>query len=117
MKKITIWHTNDVHSQFEDFSLIVSYIREHVNIEKDFLLDAGDFCDQKSVMISGTHGVGGIELLKTAGYDAMAIGNNEFFAGMEYLEEMTNQNFPLLSAKSFPFKQRAYPWCIAIYHS
>ena len=101
MKKITIWHTNDVHSQFEDFSLIVSYIREHVNIEKDFLLDAGDFCDQKSVMINGTHGVGGIELLKSAGYDAMAIGNNEFFAGMEYLEEMTNQNFPLLSANLF----------------
>ena len=31
----------------------------------------------------------------------MAIGNNEFFAGMEYLEEMTNQNFPLLSANLF----------------
>ncbi|MBF1115731.1 MAG: bifunctional metallophosphatase/5'-nucleotidase, partial [Solobacterium sp.] len=101
MKKITIWHTNDVHSQFEDFSAIVRYIREHINFEKDFLLDAGDFCDQKSVMINGTHGVGGIELLKSAGYDAMAIGNNEFFAGMEYLEEMTNQNFPLLSANLF----------------
>ena len=101
MKKITIWHTNDVHSQFEDFSAIVHYIRKHINFEKDFLLDAGDFCDQKSVMINGTHGVGGIELLKSAGYDAMAIGNNEFFAGMEYLEEMTNQNFPLLSANLF----------------
>ncbi len=101
MKKITIWHTNDVHSQFEDFSAIVRYIRKHINFEKDFLLDAGDFCDQKSVMINGTHGVGGIELLKSAGYDAMAIGNNEFFAGMEYLEEMTNQNFPLLSANLF----------------
>lgn len=101
MKKITIWHTNDVHSQFEDFSAIVRYIRKHINFEKDFLLDAGDFCDQKSVMINGTHGIGGIELLKSAGYDAMAIGNNEFFAGMEYLEEMTNQNFPLLSANLF----------------
>ena len=101
MKKITIWHINDVHSQFEDFSAIVHYIRKHINFEKDFLLDAGDFCDQKSVMINGTHGVGGIELLKSAGYDAMAIGNNEFFAGMEYLEEMTNQNFPLLSANLF----------------
>ena len=101
MKKITICHTNDVHSQFEDFSAIVHYIRKHINFEKDFLRDAGDFCDQKSVMINGTHGVGGIELLKSAGYDAMAIGNNEFFAGMEYLEEMTNQNFPLLSANLF----------------
>lgn len=101
MKKITIWHTNDVHSQFEDFSAIVRYIRKHINFEKDFLLDAGDFCDQKSVMINGTHGVGGIELLKSAGYDAMAIGNNEFFAGMEYLEEITEQNFPLLSANLF----------------
>ena len=43
MKKITIWHTNDVHSQFEDFSAIVRYIRKHINFEKDFLLDAGDF--------------------------------------------------------------------------
>ena len=109
MKKITIWHTNDVHSQFEDFSAIVRYIREHINFEKDFLLDAGDFCDQKSVMINGTHGVGGIELLKHAGYDAMAIGNNEFFAGMEYLEEMTNQNFPLLSANLFCLNKEDIP--------
>ena len=101
MKKITIWHTNDVHSQFEDFSAIVHHLRAHMNKEKDFLLDAGDFCDQKSVMINGTYGVGGIELLKSAGYDAMAIGNNEFFAGVEYLEEMANQNFPLLSANLF----------------
>ena len=43
MKKITIWHTNDVHSQFEDFSAIVHHLRTHLNKEKDFLLDAGDF--------------------------------------------------------------------------
>ena len=109
MKKITIWHTNDVHSQFEDFSAIVHHLRTHRNKEKDFLLDAGDFCDQKSVMINGTHGVGGIELLKVAGYDAMAIGNNEFFAGIEYLEEMANQNFPLLSANLFGLNKENIP--------
>ena len=109
MKKITIWHTNDVHSQFEDFSAIVHHLRTHMNKEKDFLLDAGDFCDQKSVMINGTHGVGGIELLKAAGYDAMAIGNNEFFAGIEYLEEMANQNFPLLSANLFGLNKENIP--------
>ena len=109
MKKITIWHTNDVHSQFEDFSAIVHHIRTHMNKEKDFLLDAGDFCDQKSVMINGTYGVGGIELLKSAGYDAMAIGNNEFFAGVEYLEEMANQNFPLLSANLFCLNKEDIP--------
>ena len=109
MKKITIWHTNDVHSQFEDFSAIVHHLRAHMNKEKDFLLDAGDFCDQKSVMINGTYGVGGIELLKSAGYDAMAIGNNEFFAGVEYLEEMANQNFPLLSANLFCLNKEDIP--------
>ena len=109
MKKITIWHTNDVHSQFEDFSAIVHHLRTHMNKEKDFLLDAGAFCDQKSVMINGTHGVGGIELLKAAGYDAMAIGNNEFFAGIEYLEEMANQNFPLLSANLFGLNKENIP--------
>ena len=109
MKKITIWHTNDVHSQFEDFSAIVQHLRTHRNKEKDFLLDAGDFCDQKSVMINGTHGVGGIELLKAADYDAMAIGNNEFFAGIEYLEEMANQNFPLLSANLFGLNKENIP--------
>ena len=109
MKKITIWHTNDVHSQFEDFSAIVHHLRTHMNKEKDFLLDAGDFCDQKSVMINGTHGIGGIELLKSAGYDAMAIGNNEFFAGIAYLEEMANQNFPLLSANLFCLNKEDIP--------
>ena len=109
MKKITIWHTNDVHSQFEDFSAIVHHLRAHMNKEKDFLLAAGAFCDQKSVMINGTYGVGGIELLKSAGYDAMAIGNNEFFAGVEYLEEMVNQNFPLLSANLFCLNKEDIP--------
>ena len=60
-------------------------------------------------MINGTYGVGGIELLKSAGYDAMAIGNNEFFAGVEYLEEMANQNFPLLSANLFCLNKEDIP--------
>ena len=42
-------------------------------------------------MITGTGGLGGIHLLQQAGYDALAIGNNEFFAGAQCLENMSSR--------------------------
>ena len=96
MKTLTIWHTNDIHSHFNAFLKIGGYLEEHRQ-EHDLLLDAGDFCDFRSPMINGTGGTGGIALLKAAGYDALAIGNNEFFSGTDALTDMGVMGLPLLS--------------------
>ena len=96
MKTLTIWHTNDIHSHFNAFLKIGGYLEEHRQ-EHDLLLDAGDFCDFQSPMINGTGGTGGIALLKAAGYDALAIGNNEFFSGTDAMTDMGVMGLTLLS--------------------
>jgi 5'-nucleotidase len=96
MKKITIYHTNDLHSNFEHFASIVTYLKENRQSE-DLLLDAGDFCDFKNTMINGTQGRAGKTLLNHAGYDAICIGNNEGFSGVTALEAMAEDELPLLS--------------------
>lgn len=96
MKKITLYHTNDIHSHFDHFASIVTFLKENKH-DEDLLLDAGDFCDFKNTMISGTQGRAGKALLKLAGYDALCIGNNEGFSGVNALEAMAEDELPLLS--------------------
>lgn len=95
--EFTILHTNDIHSNFENFSKIVSKIRELKN-ESTLLLDAGDFADFKRTELQGTDGIAAVDLLYEAGYDAIAIGNNETFNGIEVLETMAGDSrVPFLS--------------------
>lgn len=96
MQSITIYHTNDIHSNIEHFASIVTYLNAN-KTANDLLLDAGDFCDFKSTMINGTQGRAGKALLGAAGYDALCIGNNEGFSGIEALEAMGEDTVPLLS--------------------
>ncbi len=127
--KITVLHTNDVHSRIEPFpandakypglggvaqrSAIINEIR---NQEKNvLLLDAGD-------MFQGTpyfNLYGGeleIKLMSKMGYDAGTIGNHDFDNGVDGLaKQLMHANFPLLNAnydfretpmegKTLPFK-------------
>ena len=39
MKKITIWHTNDVHSRFEKFTELATFAANHKDPENDLFLD------------------------------------------------------------------------------
>ena len=85
--KIRILHTNDIHSRFENFARIVSKIDELKN-DNTLILDAGDFNDFMRLEVQGTGGRAGCSLLNIAGYDAIAVGNNEGFQGIEILENM-----------------------------
>lgn len=85
--KLKILHTNDIHSSYENFSRIVSKIEE-LRDENTLLLDAGDFADFKRIELQGTKGEAALELLKYAGYDAISIGNNETFNGIDTLINM-----------------------------
>jgi 5'-nucleotidase len=109
--KLTILHTNDVHSRIEPFPLnhnrypgmggaaersaIIQNIRkkeEHV-----LLLDAGD-------MFQGTpyfNFFGGeleFKLMSDMGYDAATIGNHDFDGGIDGLrKQLIHANFPLIN--------------------
>lgn len=94
---INILHTNDIHSRFEKFSKIVTKVNK-LKDESTLLLDAGDFNDFMRIELQGTSGMAGVELLESAGYDAIAVGNNEAFQGVEVLEHMAqNSKVPFLS--------------------
>ena len=95
--RFRILHTNDIHSRFENFSRITTKIKE-LKYENTLILDAGDYHDFKDVMLQGTNGTAGSELLLEAGYEAIAIGNNEGFEGLETLNSMAkNEKLPFLS--------------------
>ncbi|MEZ0480394.1 bifunctional UDP-sugar hydrolase/5'-nucleotidase [Planococcus sp. SSTMD024] len=95
--KLKIIHTNDVHSNYENFARAATLIKE-LKDENTLILDGGDFADFKSIELQGTRGVAALELLQSTGYDALTIGNNEMFNGMDTLEHMaTASPLPFIS--------------------
>ncbi|WP_077622815.1 bifunctional metallophosphatase/5'-nucleotidase [Sediminibacillus massiliensis] len=95
--KLKIIHTNDLHSNFENFSRAVSVIKTWKD-DHTLLLDGGDFVDFKSIELRGTKGMAAIELLEYAGYSSLTIGNNEMFNGVDILEHMAiNSSVPFIS--------------------
>lgn len=97
MTRLKILHTNDIHSQFDNYKRVVSLIREHRD-ENTIVLDGGDFADFKSIELQGTRGIAALELLEAGGYDAITVGNNEMFNGIDTLEHMaSNSPIPFIS--------------------
>ncbi|QHQ63158.1 bifunctional metallophosphatase/5'-nucleotidase [Anaerocolumna sedimenticola] len=96
--RLNILHTNDIHCNFENFSKLVSKIKGLKN-ENTIILDAGDFADFKKIELQGTNGIAAVELLEYAGYDAITVGNNETFNGIETLKYMAGKSkIPFLSS-------------------
>ncbi|KAA0546620.1 bifunctional metallophosphatase/5'-nucleotidase [Bacillus sp. BGMRC 2118] len=96
--KLKIIHTNDLHSNFENFERTTTLIKE-LKDENTLLLDGGDFADFKSIELQGTRGLAAIELLESVGYDALTIGNNEMFNGVDTLEYMAKTSrVPFISS-------------------
>ena len=109
--RLTILHTNDVHSRIDPFPMdgsanqglggvaaraeIIEKIRreeEHV-----LLLDAGDIF-QGTAYFNFYKGEPEIKAMSSMGYEAAAIGNHDFDAGLENLAmQLTNHaKFPML---------------------
>ena len=82
LEKIHIFHTNDLHSHFENWQRMQSYIREQRVMlgkqhEPSFLVDIGDHLDRSNIYTEATLGLGNVEMLNEAEYDVVTIGNNE----------------------------------------
>lgn len=79
---IHIYHTNDIHSHFENWPGISEFLlKQRVHHEQEgepcFVFDLGDYVDRSHPFTEATKGKGNIELLNRARYDAVTIGNNE----------------------------------------
>jgi 5'-nucleotidase len=111
--KLTILHTNDVHSRIDPFpmdggqyqglggvaarSLLINEIRSK---EKNvLLLDAGDMF-QGTPYFNIYKGEPEIKAMTAMGYDAGTIGNHDFDAGLENLATQVSRHaaFPMLIA-------------------
>lgn len=90
-----IYHTNDLHSHFEQMARVAAYLRVHRQPE-DLVLDCGDLCDVRSITVQGSGGLAGIHLAQAIGMDAMAVGNNEIDMEHDALANCSAQ-FPMLS--------------------
>lgn len=111
---IHIYHTNDLHSHFENWPKINHFLNErkaeHELAGEDvFLFDIGDFADRWHPFTEGTLGKGNVELLNEAGYTAVTIGNNEGITlSHQALDDLyTEAQFDVIAANFYyPDRQR-----------
>jgi 5'-nucleotidase len=108
LETIHIYHTNDLHSHFEQWPRIAAFVHEqrcnHKEAnEETFLFDIGDHVDRFHPFSDGTKGIGNIELLNKAAYSAVTIGNNEGITfPLKDLDKMyENADFPVLVANLY----------------
>jgi 5'-nucleotidase len=130
LTRLTILHTNDVHSRIDPFpandpkypnmggvarrSAIIRKIRD---AEKNvLLLDAGDIF-QGTPYFNMYGGKPELQLMSKMGYDAATIGNHDFDNGIEALtERIPDMNFPFLNVnynfKDTPLQDKVLPYRI-----
>lgn len=116
MELVHIYHTNDIHSHFENWPKIQAYLttqqkRHHLLNENVLTFDIGDACDRVHPLTEATDGKANIQLLNEANYDAVTIGNNE---GNGNSKAQLNQlyqeaKFPVLIANLFNYQTGMAP--------
>ncbi|WP_353854639.1 bifunctional UDP-sugar hydrolase/5'-nucleotidase [Bacillus sp. Bos-x628] len=78
LQKLWLYHTNDLHSHFENWPKIAAYIEEKRQVHDQMLLfDIGDHMDRVNLMSEADYGKVNVQLLNQLGYDGVTIGNNE----------------------------------------
>lgn len=95
--RVTLLHTNDLHSHLEQAARIAGYVkqtRRQVTADKLLLLDCGDFLDRARPETEGTQGMVNRSLIQAIGYDALVLGNNE---GLTYTFEQLDSFYRELS--------------------
>jgi 5'-nucleotidase len=112
MERITILHTNDVHSRLDSFPMdgsrnqgmggvaaraaLINSIRKEN--EQVLVFDAGDIF-QGTPYFNMYLGEPEIKAMSMMGYDASTIGNHDFDGGIENMaKQLQHANFPILIA-------------------
>lgn len=111
-RRLTILHTNDVHSRLEPFPMdggkfqgqggvaeraaLIKKIRSEA--ENVLLFDAGDIF-QGTPYFNLYKGEPEIKAMSMMGYDAVTMGNHDFDAGVEgFARQLVHAKFPVLTA-------------------
>lgn len=95
---VTIYHTNDMHSDVENLSYVAALKKSTAN---SILVDAGD-ATQGQALATYTKGAAIIDLMNAAGYDLMTLGNHEFDYGSAVaIANAAAAKFPVISANVF----------------
>ena len=116
-EKLTILHTNDLHSHFENWPKIRRFLlseREILANERQssvITVDLGDALDRAHPLTEVTNGRANVELLNQIGYDAVTIGNNEGLTNTHaQLDELySDANFDVVLGNILDDKNNTYP--------
>ncbi|KIL42645.1 bifunctional metallophosphatase/5'-nucleotidase [Jeotgalibacillus soli] len=116
-EKIYLYHTNDLHSHFENWPRIRDFIgqrKKYHQLENEnvFLFDIGDHVDRSHSLTEGSKGKENIRLLNEVGYDAVTIGNNEgiTFSHNQLQHLYDEAEFPVVVANLFTEKGVRPEW-------
>ncbi|MDT6980915.1 5'-nucleotidase C-terminal domain-containing protein [Levilactobacillus zymae] len=103
MERLTMLHTNDLHSHFENWPRIRRYLlttRAQVQATGATVLtfDLGDHVDTAHPVSEATNGQKNVQLMNQIGYDGVTIGNNEGLGFLRAkLDHLYDQaNFPVI---------------------
>ncbi|WP_244244603.1 bifunctional metallophosphatase/5'-nucleotidase [Marinilactibacillus kalidii] len=103
LEKVTIYHTNDIHSHLDHWPRTAAFLREKREIHRSqledcYIFDIGDACDRVHPLTEATDGKAMTRLLNDAHYDAATIGNNEGIGSTkEQLDHLYDQaNFDVI---------------------
>jgi 5'-nucleotidase len=117
LEKIHLYHTNDLHSHFENWPKIVQFLKKkkewhEQNNEQMVLLDIGDHADRFHPITEATKGKTNVTLMNKLQYDAVTIGNNE---GITFSHEDLNTlyedaTFPVVLSNLYTELGERPPW-------
>ncbi len=127
-QKLTILHTNDVHSRLDPFPMdgskyqglggvvarekMISKIREEE--ENTLLLDAGDIF-QGTPYFNYYKGEPEMKIMSLLGYEAATIGNHDFDNGIDGLvKQMQHADFPFVNC-NYDFSETALEYLMKPY--
>lgn len=82
MKKIHLYHINDLHSHFHNWPKVAQFIKERRRVHKNngeemLLFDIGDHLDRVHPITEATLGKANVRFMNELQYDYVTIGNNE----------------------------------------
>ena len=119
MEVIHIYHTNDLHSHFENWPRINEFLQERKKLhqevgEKVFLFDIGDHVDLSHPYTEATQGGINTVLLNNGQYDAVTIGNNEGITlSHEALDHLYDKaSFRVILANLYKENMERPSWCL-----
>jgi 5'-nucleotidase len=116
---IHLYHTNDVHSHFENWPRITNFLQQRNDLHKEvgeeaIIFDIGDHVDRWHPFTEGTVGKGNVTLLNEAGYQYVTIGNNEGITlPHEALDTLYDHaDFKVLAANIFQTNGQRPQWAL-----